>query len=170
MAATLVVFTAARLAFRLLARPALLPPVTWVLPLNPSTTGYGSSGFLPLVPPPSLQPAAPDLPNAWVTSIAIVNGKGDALTSSELAGACPGIGHGRGGGPLAGGPAHVPVPQSVVDATHDCVARIAATYHEVVTYQPASRYWPLQWAELGVYLTAAVALAAACAWRVRRIG
>jgi hypothetical protein len=148
----------------------LLPPVTWVLPLNPSTTGYGSSGFLPLMPPPSLQPAAPDLPDAWVTSVAIVNGKGDPLTSSELARTCPDIGHGRGAGPLAGGPAHVPVPQSVVDATHDCVARIAATYHEVVTYQPASRYWPLQWAELGVFLAAALLLAAACAWRVRRIG
>jgi hypothetical protein len=170
MAGTLVVFTAARLAFRMLARPALLPPVTWTLPLNPSTTGYGSSGFLPLTPPPFLQPAAPDLPNAWVTSIAIVNGKGDALTSSELASTCPDIGHGRGGGALAGGTGHVQVPQSVVNATHDCVARIAATYHEVVTYQPASRYWPLQWYELGVFLTAALLLAASCAWRVRKIG
>ena len=53
---------------------------------------------------------------------------------------------------------------------HDCVARIAATYHEVVTYQPASRYWPLQWEELGVFLAAALLLAAACAWRVRKIG
>jgi hypothetical protein len=171
MAAALVVFTAARLTFRLLARPALLPPVTWTLPLNPSTTGYGSSGFLPLVPPPSLQPAAPDLPNAWVTSIAIVNGKGDALTSSELASTCPDIGHGPGGGVPVGGSGHIQqAPQSVVNTTHECVARIAATYHEVVTYQPASRYWPLQWYELGVFLTAALLLAAACAWRVRKIG
>jgi hypothetical protein len=169
MAATLVVFTAARLTFRLLARPVLLPPVTRALPLNPSTTGYGSSGFLPLALSSSLQPAAPDLPNAWVTSIAIVNGKGDALTASELAGTCPGIGHG-GGGALAGGSGHVQAPQSVVNTTHDCVARIAATYHELVTYQPASRYWPLQWYELGVFLIAALLLAAACAWRVGRIG
>ena len=55
-------------------------------------------------------------------------------------------------------------------ATHDCVARVAAAYHEVVTYQPASRYWPLQWFELGVFLAAALILVAACAWRVRRIG
>jgi hypothetical protein len=170
MAATLVVFTAARLTFRLLARPVLLPPVTWAIPLNASTTGYGSSGFLPLVPPPSLQPAAPDLPNAWVTSIAIVNGKGDALTASELAGTCPDIGHGGDGGAPAGGSGHGQAPQSVVNTTHDCVARIAATYHEVVTYQPASRYWPLQWYELGLFLTAALLLAVACAWRVRRIG
>jgi ABC-2 family transporter protein len=170
MAATLVVFTAVRVAFRLLVRPVLLPQATWALPLNPSTTGYGSSGFLPLMPAPSLQPAAPDLPNAWITSITIVNGKGDELTSRELASTCPDIGHGRGSGGPAGSSGHVQAPQSVVDATHDCVARIAATYHEVVTYQPADRYWPLQWDELGLFLAAALLLAAACAWRVRKIG
>jgi hypothetical protein len=53
---------------------------------------------------------------------------------------------------------------------HACAARIAAGYHEAVTYQPASRYWPLQWCELCVFLAAALLLAAACAWRVRRIG
>lgn len=142
--------------------------MTWALPLNPSTTGYGSSGFLPLAPAPSLQPAAPDLPNAWITSITIVNGKGDELTSGELASTCPDIG--RGGGGPAGGSGHVQAPQSVVDATHDCIARIAATYHEVVTYQPASRYWPLQWYELGVFLTIALLLAVASAWRVHKIG
>lgn len=167
MAATLVVFTASRLAFRQLARPHLLPPVIRALALNPSTTGYGSSGFLPLMPAPSLQPAAPNLPNAWITSIAIVNGKGDALTSGELASTCPDIGHGGG---AAGGSGHAQAPQSVVDAMHECVARIAATYHEVVTYQPADRYWPLQWCELGISLAAALLLAAACAWRLRRIG
>jgi ABC-2 family transporter protein len=170
MAATLVVFTAARLAFRLLARPVLLPPVTWVIPLDPATTGYGSSGFLPWAPPSSLQPAAPRLPDAWVTSVAIVNGKGGALTPGELASTCPDIGHGGGSGALAGGSGHVQAPPSVANAVHDCVARVAATYHEVVTYQPASRYWPLQWYELSVFLTAALLLAAACAWRVRRIG
>jgi hypothetical protein len=167
MAATLLLFTGARLAFRLLVRPALLPPVTRALALNPSTTGYGSSGFLPFVPPPSLQPAAPDLPNAWVTSVAIVNDKGHALASSVLARTCPDIGHG-GGGHVGGG--HVQAPQGVVTATQECVARIAAVYHELITYQPASRYWALQWYELGVFLAAALLLAAACAWRVRRIG
>jgi ABC-2 family transporter protein len=168
MAATLVVFTAVRLAFRLLARPVLLPPATWAIPLDPATTGYGSSGFLPWAPPSSLQPAAPHLPDAWVTSIAIVNGQGDALTPGELARTCPDIGHGSGA--PGGGLSHAQAPPSVVNAMHDCVARLAATYHEVVTYQPASRYWPLQWYELGLFLAAALLLAAACAWRVRRTG
>ncbi len=173
MAVTLAGFTAARVAFRLLARPVLLPPVSAALALDPATTGYGSSGFLPIAPPPGLQPAAPDLPNAWVTSIGIVDGKGDGLTGSVLAGNCPGIGGGGGGGivnPFANGSGHVSAPQGVADTMHACVARIAATYHELVTYQPASRYWPLQWEELAVFVVAALLFAAACAWRVRRIG
>jgi hypothetical protein len=171
MAATLLAFTAARLAFRLLARPRLLPPVTRALALNPATTGYGSSGFLPLMPASTLQPAAPDLPNAWITSIAIVNGKGNGLTASELASTCPDIGdRAASGAPGTGGSGHMQAPQGVVTAMQECVSRIAATYHEAVTYQPASRYWPLQWYELCVFLAAALLLAGACAWRVRRIG
>ena len=171
MAATLLVFTAARLAFRLLVRPRLLPPVIRTLALNPATTGYGSSGFLPVAPPPALQPAAPDLPNAWITSIAIINGKGQGLTASQLASACPNIGDRAAGGvPGAGGSGHVPAPQGVVTATQQCVAHLATTYHEVVTYQPPSRYWPLQWYELCVFLAAALLLAGAAVWRTRRIG
>jgi hypothetical protein len=88
-----------------------------------------------------------------------------------LASTCPGIGdRAAGGAPGTGGSGHVQAPQGVVTAMQECVARIAATYHEVVTYQPASRYWPLQWYELCVFLAAALLLAGACAWRVRKIG
>jgi hypothetical protein len=164
MAATLLLFTTARVAFRLLARPSLVPPATRALALNPATTGYGSSGFLPVMPAPALQPAAPDLPNAWVTSIAVVNGRGKGLSASELAATCPDIVHRAGGG---GG--HVQAPPSVVNSMQECVSRLAATYHEVLTYQPANRYWPLQVRELLVFLAVALLLAGACAWRVWRI-
>jgi hypothetical protein len=170
MAATLLAFTAARLVFRLLARPSLLPPVTRALALDPATTGYGSSGFLPLMPAASLQPAPPDLPDAWVTSIALVDRKGNGLTASELGRICPGIGQRGGGAPGANGSHQVQAPPSVVNATHECVARVALTYHEVVRYQPAGRYWPMQWCELCVFLAAALLLAGASAWMVRKIG
>jgi hypothetical protein len=168
MAVTLAGFTAVRVTFRLLARPWLLPPVTRVLTLDPASTGYGSSGFLPLMPASTLQPAAPHLPDAWVTSIAVVNGSGQGLTASELARTCPGIGGRSHGGSVPGG--HGQAPASVVNTMHQCVARLAVTYHEVVTYQPPGRYWTLQWLELGVFLAVALLLAGACAWRVRRIG
>jgi hypothetical protein len=38
----------------------------------------------------------------------------------------------------------------------------------VVTYQPASRYWPLQWAEMSIYLVLALVLAGFCFWWIRR--
>lgn len=169
MAVTLAGFTAARVTFRLLARPWLLPPVTRLLALDPASTGYGSSGFLPLASASTLQPAAPRLPDAWVTSIAVVNRNGQGLTASELARTCPGLGGRSPHGPPAPG-GHQQAPASVVDTMHQCVARLAVTYHEVVTYQPPGRYWPLQWLELGVFVAAALLLAGACAWRVRRIG
>jgi hypothetical protein len=50
----------------------------------------------------------------------------------------------------------------------NCVAKVGRTYHEVVAYQPASRYWPLQWYELAIFLGAAVLLAGFCVWRIRR--
>jgi ABC-type transport system involved in multi-copper enzyme maturation permease subunit len=39
---------------------------------------------------------------------------------------------------------------------------------ELVTYQPASRFWPLQWIETGIYLVLAAGLGMLCAWQVRR--
>jgi hypothetical protein len=39
---------------------------------------------------------------------------------------------------------------------------------EAVTYQPASRYWPFQEIETGMYLALALALTGYCFWRLRR--
>jgi hypothetical protein len=38
-----------------------------------------------------------------------------------------------------------------------------------ITYQPASRFWALQWYETGIFLVLALALAGFCYWRVRRL-
>lgn len=46
--------------------------------------------------------------------------------------------------------------------------KVAATYHEVVAYQPASRYWAFQWFELAIFLGAALVLGGLCLWRVPR--
>jgi hypothetical protein len=39
---------------------------------------------------------------------------------------------------------------------------------EAITYQPASRYWPLQWLETGIFLALALVLAGCCFWRLGR--
>jgi hypothetical protein len=169
MMLTLVGFVAARLAVKIWLRPILISPLTRSLALDPATTGYGSSGYLPIAPPATLQPNPPDIPNGWITSIGVVSNHGGAtLTATELARFCPGINSGRGS--RGGRAGHVPAPQNVVDGLQDCVARVGSRFHELVSYQPASRYWPLQWYELAIFLAAAVVLAMLCIWRVRRIG
>ena len=41
-------------------------------------------------------------------------------------------------------------------------------FREAITYEPASRYWPLQWIETGIFLALALALAGFCFWRLGR--
>jgi hypothetical protein len=169
MMLTLAGFVAARLAVKIWLRPVLIAPLTRSLALDPATTGYGSSGYLPIVPAATLQPDPPSIPNAWITSIGVVsNHGGTTITATDLARFCPGINRGRGS--RGGGVSHGPAPQSVVNRLQDCVARVGTRFHELVSYQPASRYWPLQWYELAIFLAAAVVLAALCVWHVRRIG
>jgi hypothetical protein len=50
----------------------------------------------------------------------------------------------------------------------DCVAKVGKTFHEVVTYQPANRYWTFQWYELAIYVGAALIVSGFCFWWVRR--
>ena len=60
---------------------------------------------------------------------------------------------------------------AVRQRTHACVARIAATYQEVVIYQPAGHYWALQWLETAIFLgTAALLLGFCLAWVGRAAG
>jgi hypothetical protein len=167
MFVTLAVFVAVRLTEFSWLRPRLLRPVLLNLALNPSSTGYGQQGTLSvLFSSPTLMPDPPHLPNTWITSLGVVNARGQALTTQVLTRACPGIGQGGGGGGGLGG--HSKAPQAVVNRTQDCVAKIGTTYHEAVAYQPASRYWPLQWYELAIFLGAALILATVCLWRIRR--
>jgi hypothetical protein len=48
----------------------------------------------------------------------------------------------------------------------ECIDRLGI--REVVTYQPLSRYWPLQWDETLIFTGLAIILAGLCFWRVRR--
>lgn len=47
-----------------------------------------------------------------------------------------------------------------------CISRFHL--YQIVTYQPASRYWTFQWMELGMFVVLALLLAAAGTWWVRR--
>jgi hypothetical protein len=172
MAIALAAFAAVRVSLTTWVRPGLIPADHQTLPLN--VAGYGSEGNILFgLPASGLEPASPDIPGAWINSVQIVSkSSGKPLTASYLNSTCPGIGGGGGAhgplNPLSGGSSHTQAPAGRAQLLQDCVARVSGTYHELVTYQPASHYWPLQWYELGIYLAGAIALAAFCLWRIRR--
>jgi hypothetical protein len=51
-------------------------------------------------------------------------------------------------------------------ALNSCLASHGIRVAE--SYQPVSRYWPLQFAETGLFLALALALAGYCFWRLNR--
>jgi hypothetical protein len=64
-----------------------------------------------------------------------------------------------------------PTPASVHKYMHACMAQARAylpQLREVLTYQPADRYWPFQAIETAIFLTLALALAGFCFWWIRR--
>lgn len=176
MAVTLFAFLVVRVTTTFAVRPRIIGPTHLVQALDPASTGFGS-GVSPTIllnswfnggQSSALDPATPDLPNAWIYSTRVVDGSGHDLTNAVLDATCPGVANGGGG---AGGPAapgHVPVSQDRVEQLHACITKIGATYHELVTYQPANHYWALQWAELAIYGMAALLLGAFCVWWLRR--
>jgi hypothetical protein len=55
-------------------------------------------------------------------------------------------------------------PDDACVAARSCLSG----YQQVVTYQPANRYWAFQWEETAIFVAAAVLLIGFCFWWVRR--
>jgi ABC-2 family transporter protein len=164
MAATLAGFVAVRLGFALSIRPHLLAPSHITTPLS-SGNGLGFE----ITPPLGVTFVAqnPTLPNAMVLSSRIVDAAGHPASAQALhtfvAGHCPAIAHPQsltGGGPNAGPPKP--------NAFNHCIQLLSGRFHLATTYQPPSRYWPLQWSEFGIFMAAALVLAGVSVWRIRR--
>jgi len=172
MAVTLFVFLAVRVGTTYGLRPRLIGPAHHALALDPASTGFGSAVSPGILlnslfnggPSSALDPATPDMPNAWIYSVRVVDGSGHDLTNRVLDATCPSVADG--GAPAV--PGHIQASQAVQDQSQACVAKIGTTYHELVTFQPAGRYWTFQWLEFAVYGAAALLLGAFCLWWVRR--
>jgi hypothetical protein len=143
MAVTLAVFAAVQIAMPLWVRPHLVAPVRAASALDTAaidgwTTG-SNGGYMKVT-------ASVDLPGAWVLSNQVLTPAGHVFTG--------------------------PAPAACTSATAPVTACQAALgkldLRQQVTYQPASRYWPFQWYETGIYLVLAGALGGCCAWLVRR--
>jgi hypothetical protein len=170
MAVTLVAFIGARLAVTYWLRPRLLTPVKVASALQ-DLGGNGSMSY-------SGTASSAD----WVLSEQTLNRAGQVIGTNGGIGPNGEIGFAYSRGvlsmtgvgrcpvqPAAGAPdpsaglrGRTPDPhalQACLDSLH---------LRQVLTYQPASHYWPLQWSEMGVFLAIAVLAAAVCVWRVRR--
>jgi hypothetical protein len=72
----------------------------------------------------------------------------------------------------SGRPAQVPaIPACLGSNSQACAASLARFhFRELISYEPASRFWTFQWVETGIFVALALALAGCCIWwLVRRI-
>jgi hypothetical protein len=121
---------------------AQAPMPLWVRPhLIPPRLAIVSVVSLDSLRPESL----PGQPGAWLLSSETVNAAGQPITAAPAA--CP--------PPATNG-------LNAWEGYVDCLA--SHGIREAITYQPASRYWPLQLIETGIFLTLALALAWFCFW------
>ncbi len=153
MAVTLVGFVVARVAVAEGLRPHLAPPA------HESLSFLASRPVLTLQAPAdalSLSPPLVTVPNGWVYSTELVERSGRLPAGNFLLHSCPALGKNLRLGP----------PPAT--AVHACLVKMSGSYHTLVTYQPASRFWPFQWTELGIFLAAAVALCGLTYWWLQR--
>jgi len=145
MAVTLVVFAAVQILMATLVQPHLIPPVQTTAPFNASTANevvITSSGSGPLT---MILKGNFSMPGAWILSNQTIAPSGRVFD----------------GPPGRACTANLP--------QQDCNNWLNSLHlRQLISYQPASRFWPLQFAETGVYLVLAAGLGALCTWQIRR--
>jgi hypothetical protein len=143
IAVTLAIFAAVAFAFPIWVRPHLLPPDQATVAL--SAASINGFAFSPDHRALLVQTVPPDIPGDWILSSQLTTPDGRPASAVRVTAAC---------GPHAAG--------------NSCQAYIESLHlRQTVSYQPASRYWPLQWFETGIYLALALTLAGFCLWWIR---
>jgi hypothetical protein len=158
MAVTLVAFVAIQVLVPNFVRPHLLPPAHFTAPVSVQHAQVGtnvSSGATDMKLTGSFTE-----PGAWVLSDIIVTPSGTQPSDVIMTSAGPEF--------TAIPRACLPTPGFGINplACHKALAGMRL--RQSVTYQPASRFWPLQWIETGIYLVLAAGLGGVCVWQVRR--
>ncbi|HSZ38164.1 MAG TPA: ABC transporter permease subunit, partial [Acidimicrobiales bacterium] len=164
MATALVAFVAVRATFVEWVRPHLMAPLSMRTPFtitSPRRVQIG--GHLP--------------PGAWVMNDSVVNRAGQAVhggASGFAVNPLTAVGPGGVNIPGVGSCPNLKpsaAPASDFQSLGDLVARCVDQLHlsNVVTYQPASRYWPFQASESLIFFGLAVAIGSLTMWWVRRL-
>jgi hypothetical protein len=141
MAITLAIFAGIQIFWPVVVRPHLIPPVHGTEPLAAVTfNGMGETNNGQLfLTIGSISGQSGD----WVTSGRVIDAAGQAATR---------------------------VPSDCAQASNTFIQCLGSHgIRMAVTYQPASRYWALQWCETGVFLALALGLGGVCYWRIRRL-
>jgi hypothetical protein len=141
MAATLAVFAGIQVAWPQLIRPHLLTPLRSIVPLDiANITGLmmNPGGDHMVVT------ASVNKPGAWILTNQSIDAAGHPFT----------------------GPATQACLNGGIQACNASVGRLHL--RQLVTFQPASRFWTFQWYETAIFLALALALTWYCFWRVSR--
>ena len=140
MAITLAVFAAVQLVMIGAVRPHLIAPAHTIQPLNAMNwNGYGDTNDGHLILQPATISGMP--PGTWLIGSQPVDAVGTPVTMA---------------------------PHACVSARNFLACLQSHGVRMGVTYQPASRYWALQWLEFGIYLALATGLGWLCVWQVHR--
>jgi hypothetical protein len=136
MAVTLAIFAVAQVPMPLWVRPDIIPPAQTITTVDAGNVNFGSL----------TASLVPGQPGAWVVSSYAINAAGQPVTTL----------------PASCFPAN---PSAKFNGDPgQCLDKLGI--REVIDYQPASRYWPLQLIETGIFLALALALAWLCFWRL----
>ena len=165
MAGTLIVYVFARIAATVWIRPHLLSPSHKTMSLlDADGVGFNSRNGGPI----TLVARGAGPHNAWELSSQLVTNSGQHASSDQLAAFlqsnCPGIVGHQPAAPTGKSFARLADP-----ATFEaCRARAAQSFHLLITYQPAGRYWTFQWLEAGIFFVLALLAALGCYWWVTK--
>jgi hypothetical protein len=158
-------FFGARLGMTYWVRPRLAAPLTlargyWTPSLARNFGSALSKGqILPYSYPMNL--TAPR--GAWVVSNNTVSAKGQIVSNIGCASSGGVRVHGR-------KPAH-PTAASIrgINAAGDRALHACLTqFRQVLSFQPASRFWMFQWEELAIFAVVAIVLSVFCIWWISR--
>ncbi len=155
MAVTLAVFTFVQIAVPLWVRPHLIPPVR-------QTVTFSAARFDSIMTDGAGTPMRVTLTTGgrgdWVLSNQTVDATGQvAALPSSMSECIP---------PPPTSASEGPVKAPTIEA---CFARLTRDgYRQRMVYQPASRFWALQWAETALFLALSGLITAFCFWWTRR--
>jgi ABC-type transport system involved in multi-copper enzyme maturation permease subunit len=159
MAITLALYVAVQLVVPTMVRPHLAPPVTASIAISRDTLdsiSIGRPGDNPILTVHTADRGD------WVLVNQTVGPDGRPAPMPARINEC--LGSDRSPDPSAGAANRAQAP-----SPKDCLDQLsAAGYRQRVVYQPADRFWRLQWTETAVFLTASALLAGVCLWWVRR--